>query len=315
MIGLVGGAYFIGTQQSQNNGDQSQTQKESGFFGKTNSEGKIAFESSGSIHLIDPDGKNETVLAEGENPVWSPDGKKIAYTTGRCLNVINIDGSGKKELVKELVSINGRQNIIWSPDEQRILFSNIDGVDGGQSTLSIINTDGSNLTKIADGPNNLEGYVSDFSPDGKRIAYCKDFGKLNVINFDGTNGEEINATCESDIEITWSSDGKSIVTNYGIIDVDKKTERDMRLDEFALSPDGKRIAYVYNQGLYVINVDGTQNKKILDSYSRKPSWSPDGNKIVFSDGDNIITVNSDGTESNNIASINSLDDIAIWSPK
>lgn len=55
----------------------------------------------------------------------------------------------------------------------------------------------------------------------------------------------------------------------------------------SLSPDGQQVAFTRlggEGGVYLINVDGTNERRIYASAQapRSPSWSPDGGKIVFS---------------------------------
>lgn len=55
----------------------------------------------------------------------------------------------------------------------------------------------------------------------------------------------------------------------------------------SLSPDGQRVTFTRlgaNGGVYVVNVDGSNERRIFasDQAPRSPSWSPSGDKIVFS---------------------------------
>ena len=53
------------------------------------------------------------------NPVWSPDGRRIAFESDWQLNVMNADGSGQRRLTR-----NAGRNFApaWSPDGQKIAF-------------------------------------------------------------------------------------------------------------------------------------------------------------------------------------------------
>ena len=84
----------------------------------------------------------------------------------------------------------------FSPDGKRIIFSSsnrnaqTDGSYVEGSFVYMINTDGSNLTKIA----NLKSYFARFSPDGKKIAYIS--GKfpetaIYIANADGSGAMKL----------------------------------------------------------------------------------------------------------------------------
>ena len=64
----------------------------------------------------------------------------------------------------------------------------------------------------------------------------------------------------------------------------------------AWSPDGKSLAYSMNGDLYVMQSDGTGNRK-LAAVGGSPvalSWSPDGSKIRFSKDNRLWEMSSDG---------------------
>ena len=82
---------------------------------------------------MDADGSNVRRLTSHRAmdywPVWSPDGKRLAFTSNRDGNyeiyVMNADGTGLRNLTRH----RGQDNYAtWSPDGKRLAFiSNRDG--------------------------------------------------------------------------------------------------------------------------------------------------------------------------------------------
>jgi TolB protein len=47
------------------------------------------------------------------------------------------------------------------------------------------------------------------------------------------------------------------------------------------APDGRRIAYLHNGTVWVMNADGSGKRQVSDRVGGGPSWSPDGTSIAF----------------------------------
>jgi TolB protein len=75
------------------------------------------------ISLMNRDGGGQRRLTRNtvrdHYPVWSPNGRRIAFESDWQVWVMNADGSGQRRLTR-----NGGRNFapVWSPDGKRIAF-------------------------------------------------------------------------------------------------------------------------------------------------------------------------------------------------
>ena len=105
---------------------------------------------------MDADGRNQRNLTrhplrdvqKGDWFRWSPDGRRIAFTTNRDGNtelyVMNADGSGQRRLTRTPERFEG--NPAWSPDGSRIAFQR-EGLKPRWAFL-VMNADGSGVRKV-----------------------------------------------------------------------------------------------------------------------------------------------------------------------
>lgn len=123
---------------------------------------------------------------------------------------------------------------------------------GSDAGVWVINADGTDLTQISKGANGPPSW----SPDGKHVALAEfsSGDRLVVVNADGSGRREL---------LTTAPDG---------------------IADAHWSPDGSRIAFSrFNDSgspaIHVINVDGTDEKKVADGLFA--AWLPDGTAILY----------------------------------
>lgn len=120
---------------------------------------------------IRPDGSHEESLGEGHDPTLSPDGRLITYTGhvdgGVSVFVMNHDGSGKRQVVKESSKV-GATFPNWSPDSGQLVYS---FPVGEALELFVIQVNGTGQRQLTTFGGNSVCTPSAWSPDGQWISF------------------------------------------------------------------------------------------------------------------------------------------------
>lgn len=248
---------------------------------------RIAFLADHDLFVISTDGTNAVRLTntpqEESRAQWSADGKEIRFSVfDKDMSRVYAVSPRSKE-VRQIGSVPGRAQAV-SPDGKRMLYWT-----GGWTTVKMFNAtlDGSDARALTDGTGVM--WCSQWSPDGKRIAYTgRDAtGELHVyvMNADGSNVQQVThlAASEGDAQCpAWSRDGKRLAfqiseknhrAHIGTLDLATGAVTKLAPHEEALLdetpswfPDGKRIAFQSNRSgemqIWVMNADGTSLTQI-----------------------------------------------------
>jgi Tol biopolymer transport system component len=202
---------------------------------------------------------------------------------------------------------------------------------GGDSRLSLMRPDGSDLTLLSD---TVAGYpFGAWSPDGSRVAFLSgSFGEgaLLVINANGAGESHVTGIEAHPPE--WSPDGTELVfeaVKGGIYSVGVDGSALTRLaiggSGPTWSPDGTRIAYFSddagNFDLYVMRSSGADPQRLTSDPADdvSPAWSPDGKRIAFVSerhgNSDLFVIDADGSHERRLTEDRAPDEAFTWAPE
>ena len=100
----------------------------------------------GEIYVMDSDGQNLTRLtfddSDDEFPVWSPDGRRLAFRSERDGNwEIYVMDSDGQNLTRLTFNHHDDEFPVWSPDGRRLAFRSYRGGDGGNWEIYVMDVD------------------------------------------------------------------------------------------------------------------------------------------------------------------------------
>jgi Tol biopolymer transport system component len=240
--------------------------------------------------------------------VWSPDGKRIAYTDQHGLSLVRPDGTGRVRVF----SPSGAPRV---PTGQQVGYASAWSPNGKQIALTVWAKKGPPvmyLVSTSGGAPHRLGIGSDpsWSPSGEEIVFGSQRGRIWAVRGDGTGRHRLLGGQANFLGFggpSWSPDGKFLagggpvgspphgqrysgiyVANADGSALHLLTRHAYNEYGFRWSPDGRTILYgrENRNGIYVIGGDGSNDHRVTTD-SPAPidwgelAWSPDGRSIAY----------------------------------
>jgi Tol biopolymer transport system component len=279
-----------------------------------------------AISINRPDVSDQRTISDHEDglamaPVWSPDGRYIAYT------LIQLHGDPILIVVFDFVENQTRTvfqhsqelpgDLSWSPDSRYILFS---GMREDQTTQYIARLDiNSGATTVLAESAGFRASDPVYAPDGSRIVFATNESDNGMANYniwlmepDGSDLLQVTSSSSTSnwqyMRPSWSPDGDTIACirqtqedapepSSALCFIDAKSldwtcfppsDYPTATDRPVWSPDGQYLLFALgddeSQGeIILFDLRDGSARKLNDDSSRfySLSWSPDSSAAVF----------------------------------
>ncbi|WP_326525151.1 amidohydrolase family protein [Sphingomonas sp.] len=268
----------------------------------------IAFTLLGDIYTMPITGGTPTRVAEGlaweAHPRFSPDGRRIAFTSDRGggdnIWVMNLDGGDKRQVTKETFRLLNQP--AWSPDGRFIAAKKhfTTGRSAGTGEIWLYHVSGGTGVQLVKRPN--EQHQKElgepvYAPDGKSIYFTRNITSGPIFEYAQNSNADLFNIDRYDL-----ATGETSTAVSGVGGSVRPTP----------SPDGKSIAFVRRERakskLYVKDLASGIERKIYDQLDQdlqetwavhgvypNMAWTPDSKTIVFWAGGKIRRVGADGS--------------------
>ncbi len=255
---------------------------------------QLVFDLLGDLYLLPVEGGEARALTSGaawdEQPRWSPDGKRIAFTSDRAggdnVWVVDRDGTDARQVTKETFRLLNSPE--WTPDGQYVAarkhFTSTRSAGAGEIWLYHANGpagEGVQMTKRRNEQKD-EGEPA-FSPDGRHLYWSMDATPGTSFEYNKDGNSQIYTIQRLDRE-----SGEVITLVGGPGGAIRPTP----------SPDGKRLAYLkrvrLKSVLHVLELESGEEHALFAGMDRDLqeswavhgvypgiSWMPDSRALVF----------------------------------
>ena len=259
--------------------------------------GPVADRGISNLYISDYDGARQQRVtitrALDISPMWSPDGKTIAFSSWRTgyQDIYLLFPYGGSPIQNPTRGNADKQSWLpaWSPDGSKLAFTSS---RDGNAEIYLMNRDGSGLQRLTNHP--AIDSTPTWSPTGVQIAFTSERGgnpQIYIMNADGTGLQRITNESHAD-RPTWSpaplneiaysarAGGGNIIKvfEFATRQTRNLTDNIGNSESPAFAPNGRHVAFVSTRAgreqIFTIHRDGTGLRQITRTgTNRFPNWS------------------------------------------
>ena len=271
---------------------------------------EIAFvleDENNQLFLLETSGETSKIVNEAvDNPVWSPNQRRIAFLTDVS------DGAGQLKIWDRSTeddtrvpdAPDGVSRYFWSPDSRLIAYQ-AESADGTNTEVFVHDFEEDKTTLLITEPvGNVE--LGNWSGDNEWVVMRIKVDGGDGIYMRSVNGvNEVQLTDYPDTRPRFSTDGKRVAfarpqsdgstdiytlivdTGDGPSAASALTDDDRNETEFEWAPNGRDIVYISerdgNPEIYSIDTDDKTTRRLTQNRvpDSNPVWSLSGKQILF----------------------------------
>ena len=220
--------------------------------------------------MFDVQSNDLRLISEGYQPVWSPEGKRIAFLNEGALWIADLESGQQTKIAEGDTSILNQSvaQMAWSPDGKMLAYLITEPM-GVNPELFVIDPQSQSLPRSILPASSYPIAGISWSPDGGQLLYLSPEGEMRGPNradhlwmINEKNGQRNQLTQDMTISSwKWSPDGKWLAINA--------------------TRHYERLGYLDNIWIMSAQMDQVFRVTSAPPEDLGVSWSPDGTRLIF----------------------------------